>query len=87
MVTKAFLHFHSFCTCFSFLFFHVFDTHTSSLCFHNKNTFVVASEAILELCVLSIQRFKGPIYINLYLCESKFIYIGHGVMCFVGVLK
>lgn len=47
-------------------FFGFFGICTSSSCFHNKYTFVVASEAILELCVLRIQRFKGPIYINLY---------------------
>lgn len=49
----------------SFFFFCVFDIGTSSLCFHNENLSVVASAAILELCVLNVQRFKGSIYINL----------------------
>lgn len=46
-------------------FFCVFDIGASSLCFHNENPSVVASAAILELCVLNVQRFKGSIYINL----------------------
>lgn len=49
----------------SFFFFCVFDICASSLCFHNENPSVVASAAILELCVLNVQRFKGSIYINL----------------------
>lgn len=47
---KAFLHFSFICTCLICLL--IF----APLCFHDGNTIIVSSAAILELCVLSIQK-------------------------------